>query len=53
MDDVSAAWQQLARWIEENGYVSNGHAREVYLEYGDGDPATWVTELQETVTRSA
>jgi DNA-binding transcriptional MerR regulator len=52
MDDVDVTFQQLGRWIEENGYRSTGLAREVYLKYGDGDPETWVTELQETVTRS-
>jgi DNA-binding transcriptional MerR regulator len=50
MDDVDATFQRLARWIEENGYRTTGLAREVYLRYGEGDPATWVTELQETVT---
>jgi DNA-binding transcriptional MerR regulator len=53
MDDVDVSLQQLARWIEENGYRGPGLAREVYLEYGDGDPSTWVTELQEPITRSA
>jgi DNA-binding transcriptional MerR regulator len=52
MDHVDAAFQQLGRWIEANGYRSTGFAREVYLKYGDGDPESWVTELQETVTRS-
>ncbi|MCG5219643.1 MerR family transcriptional regulator [Streptosporangium sp. KLBMP 9127] len=51
MDDVDAAFQQLAKWIEDNGHRSSGLAREVYLKYGDGDPATWVTELQEAITR--
>lgn len=53
MDNVDATFQQLGRWIEENGYRSTGLAREVYLKYGDGDPETWVTELQETITRPA
>ncbi|GAA4570318.1 MerR family transcriptional regulator [Planotetraspora kaengkrachanensis] len=53
MDDVSGTYEQLARWIEDNGYQSSGIAREVYLHYGDGDPASWVTELQEAVTRLA
>jgi DNA-binding transcriptional MerR regulator len=52
MDHVDVTYQALARWIEDNGYRSSGFAREVYLKYGDGDdPATWVTELQEAVTR--
>ncbi|GAA0993294.1 MerR family transcriptional regulator [Acrocarpospora macrocephala] len=49
MDDVDSSVQQLARWIEENGYRSVGFTREVYLEYGMGDPSTWVTELQEAI----
>jgi effector-binding domain-containing protein len=48
---VESTGQQLAKWIEENGYQSSGFAREVYLQYGHGDPSTWVTELQEPVTR--
>ncbi|WP_433424021.1 MerR family transcriptional regulator [Microtetraspora malaysiensis] len=51
MENVDATFQRLARWIEDNGYRSHGIAREVYLKYGDGDPSTWVTELQEAVTR--
>ncbi|MDH2426892.1 MerR family transcriptional regulator [Sphaerisporangium sp. TRM90804] len=50
MDDVDVSYQQLAKWIEANGYRSTGVAREVYLKYADGDdPSTWVTELQEIV----
>ncbi|GAA0391754.1 MerR family transcriptional regulator [Microbispora corallina] len=51
MDDVDATGQRLAQWIEDNGYRSIGLAREVYHVYGHGDPATWVTELQEAVSR--
>lgn len=51
MDTVGVTYQNLAKWIEENGYHSSGAAREVYLTYGDGDPAEWVTEIQEAVTR--
>ncbi|MFI6099862.1 MerR family transcriptional regulator [Lentzea sp. NPDC051213] len=46
MDDVDRTYQAVAAWIEANGYRQNGFAREVYLNYGDGDPADWVTELQ-------
>ncbi|GAA0391782.1 MerR family transcriptional regulator [Acrocarpospora corrugata] len=49
MDDVDSSVQQLARWVEDNGYRSVGFMREVYLEYGKGDPSTWVTELQEVI----
>ena len=51
MDTVGATYQNLAKWVEENGYRSTGVAREVYLRYGEGDPSGWVTEIQEVVTR--
>ncbi|MEV6977706.1 MerR family transcriptional regulator [Kitasatospora sp. NPDC093806] len=50
MDGALGSFQALARFIEENGYRSTGYARELYLECPD-DPAGWVTELQEPVTR--
>ncbi|WP_405087359.1 RNA-guided endonuclease TnpB family protein [Microbispora sp. NBC_01389] len=51
MEQADATTQRLAQWIEENGYRSSGFAREVYLTYGHGDPATWVTEMQEVISR--
>jgi DNA-binding transcriptional MerR regulator len=50
MDGVMGSIQTLARWIDANGYRSTGYNRELYLE-AEGDPATWVTELQEPVVR--
>ncbi|MFF4927038.1 MerR family transcriptional regulator [Kitasatospora sp. NPDC001261] len=50
MDEVLGAGQELARFIEENGYRSAGYARELYLECPE-NPAGWVTELQEPVVR--
>jgi DNA-binding transcriptional MerR regulator len=49
MDEVLSTTQTLARWIDANGYRSAGYARELNLEC-EGDPSTWVTELQEPVT---
>ena len=49
MDNVMATIQILARWIDENGYRSSGHVRELTLECPD-DPDKWVTELQEPIT---
>ena len=49
MDNVMATIQTLARWIDENGYRSSGHVRELTLECPD-DPDKWVTELQEPIT---
>ncbi|MFS8095738.1 MerR family transcriptional regulator [Lentzea alba] len=51
MDDVDATYQAVATWIEAQGLKQNGFAREVYLNYGDGDPADWVTELQLEIVR--
>jgi DNA-binding transcriptional MerR regulator len=52
MDDVMATIQTLARWIDANGYRSTGYNRELYLDYGCGDPSGWATELQEPVARA-
>ncbi|MGW1102141.1 MerR family transcriptional regulator [Streptomyces sp. NPDC002540] len=51
MDGVLPTTQTLARWIDANGYRSTGYAREINLECPD-DRDTWVTELQEPVTRA-
>ncbi|MEO3808001.1 MerR family transcriptional regulator [Sphaerisporangium sp. B11E5] len=53
MDEVGSTMQHLAKWVEENGYQSTGFAREVYIQYGHGNPSDWVTELQEPVTGPA
>lgn len=50
MDEVLGTVQELARFIDENGYRSAGYARELHLECPD-DPAGWVTEIQEPVAR--
>ncbi|MEV4825529.1 MerR family transcriptional regulator [Micromonospora sp. NPDC049274] len=52
MDDVEQSIEVLARWIEENGYRTDGFAREVYLEYGQDAPEQGVTELQLIVDRA-
>ncbi|MET7376983.1 MerR family transcriptional regulator [Micromonospora arida] len=51
MDDVEPSMQALARWIEENGYRTDGFAREVYLDYCADTPEKGVTELQLAVYR--
>ncbi|MEU7477862.1 MerR family transcriptional regulator [Lentzea sp. NPDC042327] len=51
MDDVDVTYQTVATWIEANGYRQLGFAREVYLDYGAGDPAGWVTELQLEISK--
>ncbi|MFF0119507.1 MerR family transcriptional regulator [Micromonospora arida] len=51
MDDVEPSMQALARWIEDNGYRTDGFAREVYLDYCADTPEKGVTELQLAVYR--
>ncbi|MFF5180792.1 MerR family transcriptional regulator [Micromonospora sp. NPDC000316] len=51
MDDVESSMQTLARWIEENGYRTDGFARELYLEYCPDTPEKGITELQLAVYR--
>lgn len=51
LDDVMLTLQRLARWVDDSGHRSAGVAREVYVSC-DGAPETWVTELQEPVTKA-
>lgn len=51
MDGVMPTVQNLARWIDSNGYRSTGYSRELYLECPE-DVAKWVTEIQEPITRA-
>jgi len=51
MYDAERSMQTLARWIEDNGYRSQGYAREVTLEFDPDNPANWVHEFQIPVTR--
>jgi len=52
MDHVEASYQELGRWIEANGYRSNGFAREVYLDYDPENADNGVTELQIPVEKA-
>jgi DNA-binding transcriptional MerR regulator len=49
MDGVMSSIQTLAHWIDASGYRSTGYNRELYLDYGRGEPSGWTTELQEPV----
>jgi len=52
MDSVVFSLQALAAWIDLNGYRSLGGNRELYIDYGiSDDPESWVSELQEPITR--
>ncbi|MFF7228932.1 MerR family transcriptional regulator [Streptomyces sioyaensis] len=50
MSRILPTAQNLAHWIDANGYRSAGYARELYLECPP-DQEKWVTELQEPVVR--
>jgi effector-binding domain-containing protein len=52
MDNIGSTLDSLARWIEENGYEAVGLHREVYLDTSCEDQSGWVTEIQESITRS-
>ncbi len=43
--------QTPARWIEDNGYRSQGYAREVTLQFDPGNPDHWIHEIQMAITR--
>ncbi|GGU81582.1 MerR family transcriptional regulator [Streptomyces albospinus] len=48
MSRIMPTAQNLAHWIDANGYRSAGYARELYLEC-PADQEKWVTEIQEPV----
>jgi DNA-binding transcriptional MerR regulator/effector-binding domain-containing protein len=50
MAGVESSIQVVARWIEDNGYRTDGYAREVYLDYHPDRADEGVTELQVAVT---
>lgn len=50
MDEAFRSMQILARWIDDNGYRSNGYAREVSIRFDD-NPGNWIHEFQISVTR--
>ena len=51
MDHVEESMQVLAQWLEDNGYRTEGYAREVYLDYCPEKADQGVTELQVAVAR--
>jgi DNA-binding transcriptional MerR regulator len=51
MDTIGEGYQILATWIEDNGYRTDGTAREVYLVSHPEPQERWQTELQMPVTQ--
>lgn len=53
LDDLPAAFDALCRWIDENGYIAQDPARELYLHCPpEPDSTEWVVELQIPVSKS-
>lgn len=50
-DGIPAAWEPLARWIEDSGYQLVGNCRELYLEWDANDPSKDLVELQQPIAR--
>ena len=51
MDEADRSMQILARWIEDNGYRSQGYAREVTIQFDPENEANWIHEFQIPITR--
>jgi effector-binding domain-containing protein len=52
MAGIAEGYQMLATWIEDQGYRTDGTAREVYLVSHPEPEERWETELQMPITRS-
>jgi DNA-binding transcriptional MerR regulator len=52
MATIGEGYQTLATWIEDQGYRTDGTAREVYLLSYPEPEENWRTELQMPITRS-
>lgn len=52
MTGIQASWQELHRWIVDNGYTFAGPCRELYVRAESEDQADWVTELQQPVANA-
>ncbi len=46
MATIAGTYQRLAVWVEENGYRTDGTAREVYLVSVPQPQENWATEIQ-------
>ena len=52
-DSISQAYNAVMAWIDKNGYRITDHDREIYLQGpGQGEPASWVTEIQLPVEKA-
>ncbi len=49
MTRIQESWQDLHRWVINNGYNFAGPCREFYVRAESEDQADWVTELQQPV----
>jgi DNA-binding transcriptional MerR regulator len=51
MAESGTTFNELARWLSDNGYRGGQYAREVYLHCPDPEQREWITELQVPVAR--
>jgi DNA-binding transcriptional MerR regulator len=49
VNTIQASWQDLHRWIVDNGLSFSGPCREYYVRAESEDQSDWVTELQQPV----
>ncbi len=49
MSSIQESWQDLHRWVINNGYDFAGPCREFYVRAESDDQADWVVELQQPV----
>lgn len=49
MKRIQESWQDLHRWVVNNGYNFAGPSREFYVRAESDDQADWVIELQQPV----
>lgn len=50
MTGIQESWQELHRWVADNGRTYAGPCRELYVRAESPDQSDWVTELQQPVT---
>lgn len=52
MERIHESWMALDRFVADSGLGFDGPCRELYLEASNSDQSTWVTQLQQPVSRA-
>ena len=53
MTRIQESWQDLHRWVVNNGFAFAGPCREFYVRAESDDQLDWVVELQQPVDRAS